>query len=281
MVTSAAEPLSEDQRLFWRDNGYLVLRNFFSRQWADDLNDYLNQLWEQRANPDNPLVIDIGLGTDAEQRVLFRDVPDSCRRRSYKLNDAYLISHRIRAASLAPGLSQILAELLGGAPLICNTLNFEFGSCQRFHFDTFYMPPRKTNRMVASWIALDPVDDTNGPLSYYPGSHKIPPYRFSTGRLNAVASEMASFDQYIEASLADRALTPAAFHAQPGDVFIWHAQLYHGGSKIRNFNKPRRSLVTHYFRAQDYIDRFWKIKSLGGNRYYYQRPHQAAKPLKQ
>ena len=68
------------------------------------------------------------------------------------------------------------------------TPNLEFGSQQEFHFDTFRMPAPIENKMVAAWIALEDVHPDSGPLRYYPGSHKIPPFRFSDRRLNRRAS---------------------------------------------------------------------------------------------
>ncbi len=54
-------------------------------------------------------------------------------------------------------LSPVIAELLGGASMVCNTLNLEYGSQQQSHQGTLYMPSRVPNKMVASWIALEPA----------------------------------------------------------------------------------------------------------------------------
>jgi hypothetical protein len=53
--------------------------------------------------------------------------------------------------------------------MICNSLNFERGSQQPFHIDTWYMPPPVEGRMVVASIAVDDVDADNGPMAYYPG----------------------------------------------------------------------------------------------------------------
>ena len=41
------------------------------------------------------------------------------------------------------------------------------------------------------------------------------------------------------------------FLAKEGDVLIWHADLAHGGSRIRRRGTTRQSLVTHYTPAHD------------------------------
>src|SRR4029079_10272685 len=120
-------------------------------------------------------------------------------------------------------------ELLEGNPLLFNGLNMSHGTEQRMHIDTFYMPPRTFGKMVATWIALEDIHPDSGPLNYYPKSNQIPAYRFSHGDIWAVASEMPKFDEYIDREIAERGLKPEGFSPKKGDMFIWHAQLYHGG----------------------------------------------------
>jgi len=120
--------------------------------------------------------------------------------------------------------------------------------------------------MAASWIALEDVDKDAGPLRYYPGSHKIPPYRFKSGRYNLNLAEHAECYQYIDGELASRNLEPVEFSAKKGDVFIWHAHLLHGGLPINNPDLNRRSLVTHYFCQEDWDEYYYKEYKPG---YYY------------
>jgi len=42
------------------------------------------------------------------------------------------------------------------------------------------------------------------------------------------------------------------FYAKKGDVFIWHANLVHGGSPILKNNSTRKSMVINYY-AKDVI----------------------------
>jgi phytanoyl-CoA hydroxylase len=250
-----------------------VLPGFFSPERMRSVVAEIDQLWRERTTDDHGLVIDVYIDTPDERRIRLRDAEDEARRHPYKLNDVYLVSDGVRETILDPGLVASIGELLDGAPIVCNSLSFERGSQQRFHFDTFYMPPPVENKMLASWIALEDCDPRAGPLRYYPGSHRIPPYRFSDGRLNVALDEMPDFDEYIEKQIADEGLDWTAFAARAGDVFIWHAQLYHGGAPIDDMSLTRRSLVTHYFRAQD-MDAV-SVEDIGGERYYLRREHQS------
>jgi len=182
------------------------------------------------------------------------DAPANAREKPYKLNDLYLSQNEIQQLVIGKQLAPILRTLLDGFPMVCNSLNFEFGSQQDYHFDTFYMPSPTPNKMVASWIALEDATAENGPLSYYPGSHKIPPYLFSHGTTHAVPSEMSNFKDYIDAEIKQRGLEAKTLLANKGDVLIWHSQLFHGGSPILDKRKTRKSLVTHYFTNEDFPD---------------------------
>jgi ectoine hydroxylase-related dioxygenase (phytanoyl-CoA dioxygenase family) len=269
---SAGSALTDAQRASWNNSGFVVLPRFFSPEQLMHVNDELDIVWDDRARDDRELVIDVHIGTNDERRIRFGRASDESRLSPYKLNDLYLVSPITQAVVLDPQLLMVLAELLEGAPIAINSLTFERGSQQDLHFDTFYMPPLVENRMLATWIALETADPAAGPLRYYPGSHRIPAYRFSDGRLNASPAEMPAFYDYIGPQLEAHRLTETTFAAEAGDVFIWHAQLFHGGSAITDHARTRRSLVTHYFRAEDMDP--GAVIDVGGGRYYLQRAHQ-------
>ncbi|GHA02120.1 hypothetical protein GCM10008090_09240 [Arenicella chitinivorans] len=246
--------LSEQQRQDWDKDGYLLLKRFYSTERINQINALIDHLWKQRRKLGAEYVIDIFVESPDERRVYFADAPISARSKPYKLNDLYLSQADIRQLIIGQDLAPILQALLQGTPMVCNTLNFEFGSQQDYHFDTFYMPSPTPNKMVASWIALEDTTPDNGPLSYYPGSHKIPPYRFSNGSTIIVDDEMPQFRDYVYGEIKQRDLKPATLFANKGDVLIWHSQLFHGGSKIADPTMTRKSLVTHYFTNEDFPD---------------------------
>jgi ectoine hydroxylase-related dioxygenase (phytanoyl-CoA dioxygenase family) len=269
-----AGTLTVEQLAFWQQNGYLVLRGFFSAAEVDPITDLVERLWAERAKLVDSTVVDLYIGTPAEQRVLLRDAPPEAKDVPYKINNLYLDHPIVRETVCHPRLAAVLGQLLEGAPLVCNSLCFERGSQQPAHFDTFFMPPPVANRMCASWIALEDATEASGPLFYYPGSHLIRPYLFSHGELNIVKSELPEFQAYIERELAERALQQERFAAKKGDVFIWHAQLFHGGCRILDPRETRRSIVTHYFRAKDFLPS--RVVELGPGRHYLKRPHAKA-----
>lgn len=273
--------LSEQQQHSWENNGFLILPKFYSKKEIKKLNSHIRHLWKTRHRLKPSYVIDVFVETEQEKRLYFCDAPAAAQRQPYKLNDLFLNSDVVRKIAAGERITPILSELLGGdTPMICNSLNFEFGSQQDFHVDTFFMPSPTPNKMIASWVALEDVTADSGPLTYYPASHKIPPYLFSNGKTNVMGHEMPAFSEYINKEIAERNLKPETFLAKQGDVFIWHSQLFHGGYPIANKRKTRRSLVTHYFTQEDFKDE--NIGSItAGSKYMLRKAQPTGYPYKQ
>lgn len=266
----ALKALTEAQKAHWREFGYLVLSGFFPHDRITEFNTYVDDLWATRKGSTHGVTIDAFAETARHQRLYFKNAPDAARAEPYKINDLFVTESVVRDLILEPRLAELLDDLLDGPPLASNTLYMEYGSQQADHFDTFYMPPLVRNKMLATWIALDDVDDDNGPLRYYPGSHLIEPYVFSNGRYNETTEELGECMSYVDKELKARGIEPVRFHAKRGDVFIWHAHLLHGGMKIRDADKTRRSLVTHYFRTKEFEPD--QVLPHGETGYYMNRP---------
>ncbi len=114
------------------------------------------------------------------------------------------------------------------------------------------MPPPVENKMAVTSICLEDVHPEAGPLVYHPGSHKLPPYRFSHCGIHAIENEMPACRAYVEEQLREANAKREVFLGEAGDVFVWHGQLLHGGTGIKDLKRTRKTLVTHYWRAQDW-----------------------------
>ncbi|MEZ4753053.1 MAG: phytanoyl-CoA dioxygenase family protein [Bdellovibrionota bacterium] len=249
--TSGKSSLTDEQRKFWEDNGYLAIPNFYSLEEVKKINDIIENMWAKPQDQNPKLTADIFLETPESKRIYFREIPAEAKKTPYKINDLYLISEFAREMIVGERLGPIIGDLLDGDALACNSLNFERGSQQHDHVDSFYMTPPVQNKLVASWIALENVHPDSGPLRYFPGSHKIPAYTFSNGTHTAIPAEMDLCEKFIQSEVTKRGLKAEVFCANAGDLFIWHGQLLHGGTEIKDKTKTRKSLVTHYFRAKD------------------------------
>ena len=265
--------LSAEQRKFWDDNGFLILKGLIPANVIADVNSDIEATIQNRTNF-SQVKVDALEGALAGRRMPISEAPDEVFAKSFKLNDLYLESPIVRSAILSDSLVASLADLLGGDPIVINSLNFVRGSQQPYHFDTWYMPPPVRNTLAVSSICLEDVHPDAGPLFYYPGSHLIPPYTFSHGGIHAVEAEMEACRAYVNKEIADRGLQTSAFLGSAGDVFIWHAQLLHGGKQIKDPARTRKSLVTHYWRMKDVPAE--SVGIFAGNKYFDKRPHQVS-----
>jgi ectoine hydroxylase-related dioxygenase (phytanoyl-CoA dioxygenase family) len=90
------------------------------------------------------------------------------------------------------------------------------------------------------------------PLVYYPGSHKTEISDFFDWGDGSILFESDSKRQphelsvYLAERMKNAGIEPEVFCPKKGDVFIWHGNLSHEGSKILNEELTRRSYVTHF-----------------------------------
>ena len=242
--------LNEEDIFRWDRDGFLVLPGLISANRCDALSTRMDALWSNR-HMAPPVTIDVSLHDERSTRIRFKDVGEESRRTPYKLNDLFLFDKYVQDLALDETLCSVLRWILDADPACSSSLNFERGSTQTFHQDTLYMPGKTPGGMTAVWFALEDVQLSAGPLSYYPGSHKIPIFHFSNGKVNQIDNEFESYHHYMFSQVEKRDLRAEHFLPRKGDVLIWHERLFHSGSQITDMSATRRSLVTHYWRADE------------------------------
>jgi len=139
---------------------------------------------------------------------------------------------------------RFLSELYGRRAFPFQTLNFVQGSEQKAHADTIHFSSTPVGFMCGVWIALEDVDEENGPLFYHRGSQKLPVYSLADiGGDDYVADYEPFVARALEAGGYEKKTAPM----KKGDAFIWSSNLFHGGSPILDPQRTRLSLVTHYY----------------------------------
>ncbi|MEO6757928.1 MAG: phytanoyl-CoA dioxygenase family protein [Saprospiraceae bacterium] len=157
----------------------------------------------------------------------------------------------------SPDVLRLLSFLLGKPLIPFQSLGFTLGSEQRIHSDSIHMSTAPPGFMIATWIALEDSTLENGPLVYYPGSHRLPfistdDYDSGNTALTIGENSNRRYEDRIETLIREKGLRKESFLGHRGDVLVWHANLLHGGSPITRPGATRRSMVCHYF-AEDVI----------------------------
>jgi ectoine hydroxylase-related dioxygenase (phytanoyl-CoA dioxygenase family) len=164
-----------------------------------------------------------------------------------RLLDAWHISENVKALALAPKVKAILEEQYGRTPLPFQTLNFSSGTEQSVHADALHFNSMPAGYMCGVWVALEDIDMTNGPLIYYPGSHKLPEVTMEELGARPDTEDYWMYERYVEETIAKHDLEPEYATIEKGKAFMWASNLLHGGAPRKDMSRSRHSQVTHYF----------------------------------
>ncbi len=219
---------SQESLLSFNDEGYSILRNFFSKEEVKNINSEIDQMIENG-------------------KVQFRY---NNKKIMFAIHHSKIINDMGRNGRLSP----LLDSLLDGKVELFQSINFVHeGSEQKTHSDSIHMTTYPLGGLLGVWIALEHIDESNGTLHYYPGSHKLP-YYLNSDFDNEGNSWMlgkktyTDYEHMIESKIQEANIPKKTVKAQPGDVLIWHANLFHGGEPHPDKSKTRKSMVFHYFK---------------------------------
>lgn len=216
--------------LQWSSKGYMVLENHFSPATCDAITREIDMLMKKG-------ILQFKWGN--------------------KLMFANKKSALIRQVTEEAAISKLLNFLLDKEMVPFQTINFIAGSGQRAHSDSVHMTTYPLGYLLAIWIALEDVHPDSGPLFYYPGSHKLPyllnnDWNTNSSFLSLGKHDYPDYEDMIEELLQKNQYPREELIAKKGDVLIWHANLVHGGTPIKNPALTRKSMVVHYY-ASDVI----------------------------
>src|SRR5579871_30177 len=218
------------QLIAWSENGYMLLKNFLGETTVESINREIDKLVQQKK-----------LHPTHDNKLMF----------------ANRVSLLIKNITLQKPLTDILSFILDKEVVPFQTIHFIYGSNQRAHSDSIHMTTYPLGYLIAVWIALEDTTMDNGPLFYYPCSHKMPYLLnndFNEGETALTLGKKDYFDyeDVIEKAIAEKNIGKKIFLAKKGDVFVWHANLAHGGLPVVKPELTRKSMVIHYY-AKDVI----------------------------
>jgi ectoine hydroxylase-related dioxygenase (phytanoyl-CoA dioxygenase family) len=180
-----------------------------------------------------------------------------------RIQDAWRINENVKRVARAPKSLALLRHLFGREPLPFQTLNFPKGTEQSAHADAVHFNSMPAKFMCGIWVALEDTDMDNGPLLYYPGSHKFP-----EADIDAICEKKsdarnilrrllrrpvmdedrnAAYQRFVAELIAREHLQPRFATIKKGQAVLWASNLLHGGAIQRDKERSRHSQVTHYF----------------------------------
>jgi phytanoyl-CoA hydroxylase len=207
------------------NNGFAILKNFIPKEVIDNINNTVESML-------------------AKQELSFRY--------GNKIMFGYRKIEALRAIASDPDFVALLSALLTDDAKLFQSINFLSGSQQKTHSDSIHMTTFPLGGLLGVWVALEDIDDDNGPLHYYPGSHKLPyylnkDYDNEGGFWLNGDKTYSAYEEMMRRKIEEFGLAKKTFKAKAGDVLIWHANLFHGGEPHLNKAKTRKSMVFHYY----------------------------------
>jgi phytanoyl-CoA hydroxylase len=217
---------SKDSLLAFEENGYAIINNYLPANKVDEVNAEIASLVEQK-----------------KLKFKYRN----------KLMFGIHVSKLLNDIGNDDRLKEVLSALLGGNPILFQSINFLMGSEQETHSDSIHMTTYPLGGLLGVWIALEDITEENGPLHYYPKSHKLPYYLNADyqneGNSFLLGNKLyTDYEKMIKGKIEEQNLPKVKFFARKGDLLIWHANLFHGGDPHINKQKTRKSMVFHYFK---------------------------------
>ena len=234
--------LSQSQKVFFEENGYLVVENAVSPDQLNGLKRAFNQ-WveESRAHDqawgttiDGRARFDVEPGHSAESPALRRiNAP-------IEVSDAYCEvmkdSHMVDSVAqlIGPNIklhhTKINSKLPGAATAV------------KWHQD-FPFTPHSNDDLITALLMVDEVTQENGPLEVLPGSHK--------GELHSLWHD-GVFTGAVDQSIANDCIAQAVTcTGSAGSVCLMHTRLLHGSAP--NHSNAPRTLFIAVYSAEDAV----------------------------
>jgi len=237
----------------WHDQGFVVFEGAAQPHLIESLLEDIATFKRRYADYTIPIEV-------RGRQILSTDepaFPDD--RTGVKINHLHCYSRAAALISLAPEVCDFLRHLFRAPPAVLQSLTFWRGSEQRTHVDYPYVNYQKRLAfLAAAWVALEDINPDAGPLGYYPGGHQVSATGFFDWGNNSIVNSAKStrtpleFADYLSARMKRAGIARKEFCPRRGDIFIWHGNLPHEGTEVRNPNLTRKSYVTHYTSLPDF-----------------------------
>lgn len=239
--------LSYEQRKFYEDNGYIVIRNLVPKEKLDVYRERFEQICRREVEvPGLTIMRDVAIA-----RSEFVPGEQAVTKLQEFQNDDVLFGY-----CELPEIIKYVQAFTGKEVKAMHTMLInkppdpgKKTSRHPLHQDLHYFPIRPADRVVCSWTAMQKVNRENGCLVVLPGTHKGEllqhDYPEWEGGVNKMYHGVRDFDPN-----APRVHLPM----DTGDTVFFHPLLIHGSgmNKTKGF---RKSISCHYASADiNFID---------------------------
>lgn len=172
-----------------------------------------------------------------------------------RVQDAWKTCPAVGQVATSATVLKMLGVLYQRDPIPFQTLNFRVATQQRAHSDTIHFNTLPHGFMCGVWVALEDADANNGPLFYHPGSQRLPVFHLDDLGIDASPEDAREHTSEVYGRYEERigqVLQTSSYgcvqaHLKKGQALIWSSNIFHGGSRLLDPSRTRKSQVTHYY----------------------------------
>jgi hypothetical protein len=231
----------------WRNDGIVIFRQAASHSDIDLLLEDIETFHANSSSFNIPIEVRGQQFESAETTGVDFTAP------GVKINHLHCFSRAAARLSLTADVVDFIGHLFDAPAAVTQSLSFWRGSEQPIHIDYPYVRQQLSlSHVVASWVALEDVHPDSGPLAYYRGGHKLDKSDFfDWGGGSIVYDENSErtpmeFAHYLWDRMKMCGIEPDVFLPKKGDVLLWHGNIPHEGTRVKDPALTRKSYVTHY-----------------------------------
>jgi phytanoyl-CoA hydroxylase len=241
-------PVSTEQRAFYEKHGYILIKNLvpphrlniYAQRFLDIVNGRVEKQATMLMMRDVTVAKPKGMGEHSITKL--QDFMD----------DEVLFQYCAEPAVLSVVESIVGADVKAMHTMLINKPPDTGKGSSRHppHQDLWYFPFRPAEKIVASWTAMQHIDETNGCLFVVPGSHmgQLLKHEYpSDGIVNKAYHGIQNTSEADTKSMVNIVM-------ESGDTVFFHPLLIHGSG--RNNSSGFRKAISCHFAACDchYID---------------------------
>ncbi|XP_030071556.1 phytanoyl-CoA dioxygenase, peroxisomal [Microcaecilia unicolor] len=239
--------LSPEQRLFYEENGFLLVKNLVSHEDLDRFRKEFERLCKKEVKVPG-LVIAKDITVVKSEYVAEESAVN-------KIQDFMDDEELFRYCRL-PQILKLVACFTGPNIMAMHTMlinkppdSGKMTSRHPLHQDLHYFPFRPANQIVCAWTAMEHIDRNNGCLVVLPGTHKGSLKKHAYPAWEGGVNKMYHGIQDYDPSLPRVHLV-----MEKGDTVFFHPLLVHGSGMNRT-EGFRKAISCHYASSDcNYID---------------------------
>jgi phytanoyl-CoA hydroxylase len=242
--------LSQEQRLFYEENGYIVVKGLFS---PEDIKKYDNRFVEICRNP-SERATGLSIGRDITTAKAGIKINDE--KHIHKIND-FMDDGTFSSYPRHPPMVEVIKSICGDDVKCIQSMLINkpphIGQTTRhpLHQDLLYFPVRPYNTICASWTAMVPMTRENGCLVAIPGSHRAEvlfPHGYPKWEKEGGVNKY-----YFGIQELPKDLPPLSYlEMDAGDTIFFHPLLIHGSGTNRSDNF-RIAISCHFSSAKNHF----------------------------